>query len=111
VALGHKIQMDTDYLTPMAYDCIRLANDAADILKSELGAACSQFRTEDDYLHGIMEYVKAIRDDPQGYLDRWDLLEEADVVEFRNSIQVLHDHIAKTIKTPVSERGEPEFKR
>lgn len=102
--------MDTDYLTPLAYDCIRLANDAADALKLDLGAACSQFHTEDDDLHGIMEYVKAIGDDPEGYLDRWDLLEDADVVEFRNRIQLLHDHIAKTIKTPVSERGEPEFK-
>ncbi len=31
--------MDTDSLTPMDYDCIGLADDAADTLKSELGAA------------------------------------------------------------------------
>jgi len=39
--------MDTDYLTEMAYDCIRLAMDATDVLKIELGAACKQYRTEE----------------------------------------------------------------
>ncbi len=46
---GRKTEMDTDYLTPMAYDCIRLADDATDVLRSEIGAACSQY-PEDEAL-------------------------------------------------------------
>lgn len=36
------IILDTSDLTPMAYDCIRLANTATDILKTDVGAACGQ---------------------------------------------------------------------
>jgi len=64
--LGQKIEMDTDYLTPMAYDCIRLAGDATDVLKSEIGAACCQYRGEDEYLQGILADVKEIEEDPKG---------------------------------------------
>lgn len=49
--------MDTDYLTEMAYHCIRLANDASDTLKAELGAMCSRFKDEEAYLKGILRYV------------------------------------------------------
>ena len=102
--------MDTDYLTPMAYDCIRLADDATDVLKSELGAACSQYRGEDAYLAGILADVKEIEEDPEDYLDWWNLLEQTDIAEFRKKIRVLREHIEKTIETPTAERGEPEFK-
>jgi hypothetical protein len=102
--------MDTDYLTPMAYDCIRLADDATDVLKSELGAACSQYRDEDAYLQGILADVKEIEEDPEDYLDWWNLLDQTDVAEFRHKVLVLREHIEKTIKTTIAERGEPEFK-
>lgn len=101
--------MDTDYLTPMAYDCIRLADESTDVLKSEIGAACSQYQSEDEYLQGILTDVKEIEEDPEDYLDWWNLLEQIDITEFRKRIQVLHEHIEKTIKTPIAERGEPEF--
>ena len=57
--------MDTDYLTRMAYHCIICANDATDVLKSELGAVCGNYSNEDDYLKGILEYVKQIEEDPK----------------------------------------------
>lgn len=102
--------MDTDYLTPMAYDCIRLADDATDVLKSELGAASSQYRGEDAYLKGILADVKEIEEDPEDYLDWWNLLEQVDIVDFKSRIRVLREHIEKTIETTVAERGEPKFK-
>jgi len=101
--------MDTDYLTQMAYDCIRLANDAIDVLKSELGAACGKYRTEDEYLKGILKDVRAIEKDPRGYLDYWNLLEETDIRVFKRKLKVLRDHIERTIATPLKERGEPEW--
>ena len=85
--------MDTDYLTPMAYDCITLAYDAIDVLRSELGAACMHFDDED-------AYVKEIEEDPEDYLDDWNLLEETDLTRFRQKIQVLRQHVEKTIATP-----------
>ena len=101
--------MDTDYLTPMAYECIRLANEATDVLKSELGAACSEYRTEDDYLKGILEDVKEIEEDPREYLGGWSLLDQTNIQAFKRKITILREHIEKTITTPLAERGEPEW--
>ncbi len=101
--------MDTDYLTPMAYECIRLANRATDVLKSEIGAACSHYRTEDAFLKGILADVKEIEEAPVDYLDFWNLIEETNIPEFKNRIRVLCEHIEKTMKTPIEERGNPEF--
>ena len=39
--------MDTDYLTEMAYDTIRLAYVASYYLKADIDAMCSQFKSED----------------------------------------------------------------
>ena len=94
----------------MAYDCIRIADEATDVLKSEIGAACSQYKSEDAYLHGILSDVKEIEEDPEEYLDWWNLLEQMDVKVFKRNICVLCQHIEKTIQTPIAKRGEPEFK-
>lgn len=102
--------MDTDYLTQMAYDCIRFADCAADVLKSALGAACSQYRGEDAYLQGILADVKEVEENPEDYLNWWNLLEQTDVAEFGKRIRVLREQIEKTIRTPIAERGEPDFK-
>ena len=101
--------MDTDQLTPMAYDCILLANEAIDVLKSELGAACGKYRTEDEYLKGILKEVRAIEKGPRGYLDDWNLLEETDIRVFKRKVKTLREHIEKTIATPLKERGKPEW--
>jgi hypothetical protein len=71
--------MDTNQLTQMAYDNIWVANDASHFLKSELGAACSRFKKEDDYLAGILIYVKEIETAPVDWLDYWNTEEETDL--------------------------------
>ena len=101
--------MDTDYLSEMDYDCIRLAMDATDVLRIELGAACGQYRTEDEYLKGILKDVRAIERDPRKYLDWWNLLEETDIRTFKKKVKALRDHIEKTIATPLKERGKPKW--
>lgn len=101
--------MDTNCLTPMARECIGFAQDATPTLAAELGAACSQYQDEDAYLHGILADVQEIEEDPEDYLDWWNLLEEVDMKTFQRKIRVLREHIEKTIATPIAERGEPEF--
>jgi hypothetical protein len=107
---GVEMGMDTDYLTPMAYDCIWLAEEAIDVLKTELGAACNLYPDENVYLRGILTFVKEIEEDPEGYLRWWNLFEQTDIAVFRERIRMLREHIEKTIKTPIAERGEPEFR-
>ncbi len=103
-------KMDTDYLTPMAYDCIRLATDATHFLRSQLGAECGHYRGEDAYLRGILADVKEIDDDPEGYLDGMNLLDDTDIAAFTRNIRALREHIERTIGTPIADRGEPRWK-
>jgi len=59
---------------------------------------------------GILTDVKEIEEDSEAYLDWWNLLEQADIGEFKNKIRVLREHIERTIGTPIAERGEPALK-
>jgi uncharacterized coiled-coil DUF342 family protein len=101
--------MDTDYLTQMAYDCLIYANDATDVLKSELGAACKEFKTEDEYLAAILDHVTEIEEDPEDYLDWWNLLDQTDIKAFKKKIQRLKKHIQETMQTPLKDRGKPRW--
>ena len=101
--------MDTDQLTPMVYGCLRLAADASDCLKTELGAACSEFRDEDEYLVGMLEYVTEIEADPESFLDEWDLADDMDLRSFRQKLRVLREYIQETITTPIGQRGKTEW--
>jgi hypothetical protein len=60
--------MDTNDLTDMAYACIGLADEAVDVLKSEIGAGCSHYSSEDAYLKGVLAYIRDIEDEPAGGL-------------------------------------------
>lgn len=100
--------MDTDDLTEMAYESIGLAGEANDCLRAELGAVCSRYRNEDDYLKGILAHVMRIERAPQNYIDEWGLPEEAEV-EFTPKVRALREHIERTLAVPLAERGEPAF--
>lgn len=60
--------MDTDNLTEMAYRTIIIADDAADTLKCELGVLCGRFKTEDEYLTGVLDYLAELAKAPEVYL-------------------------------------------
>jgi hypothetical protein len=78
--------MDTDYLTPMAYEIIIRANGILDVLKTEIGASCARYDTGDSFLTGTLQFVdKKIRE-PESYLDFWDYFNEIDVDQ--NSIRI-----------------------
>ncbi|MDZ7723590.1 MAG: hypothetical protein U5R06_12505 [candidate division KSB1 bacterium] len=67
--------MDTDNLTPMAYECIVFAYSVIDILAVELGAAARNYTNEEEYLKGILTFVTGIESDPIDYLESWNLEE------------------------------------
>ena len=101
--------MDTDYLTPMAYECLHLAYDAADVLRTDIGVVCRQYSTEDEYLRGILQDLREIVKDPEDYLDSWNLLDETEVCLFAERVRTLVEHIEKTIGTPLADRGAPDW--
>lgn len=100
--------MDTDDLSEMAYESIRLAGEASGCLRAEIGAACSRYRNEDDFLRGILAHVRKIERSPSNYIEDWDLPEDEEV-NLAATVRSLREHIEKTIAVPLVERGKPGF--
>jgi len=98
--------MDTDDLTPMAYESIGIANEITDFLKCDLGVRSENYKDEDAYLKGILKFVRKIRRDPEDYLDYWNLWDELDLAVFKNGLEGLEKHILKTIDTQFDKRGD-----
>jgi len=97
--------MDTDDLTEMAYESIIIANGITDFLKCDLGVRSNDYKDEDAYLNGILKFIQKIKNDPEGYLDYWNLWEELDLGVFVKEVAKLEEHIKKTIETPIEQRG------
>jgi len=98
--------MDTDDLTEMAYESIVIANAITDFLKCDIGVRSMEYDDENAYLKGILIFVRKIIDDPESYLDYWNLWEELDLTSFKKGIEFLEKHILKTLKTPIEQRGK-----
>lgn len=99
--------MDTDDLTPMAYQSILIADRITDDLAVNLGVISRDYSKEDDYLEGILEFVMEIQSYPVEYLDSWDLVDVLELERFRASIENLIAHIRRTIQTSMNQRGTP----
>ena len=67
--------MDTNDLTPMAYDTIGMAGDVLDVLRSEIGASASDYNTEDEFLRGVRRHLRSILRSAREYLDFWNYLD------------------------------------
>jgi hypothetical protein len=102
--------MDTDYLTPMAYEIIINADDILDVLKTEIGASYVGYDTEDSFLTGTLQFIDTTTRDLEFYLDFWNCLDEIDADEFKKHLAVLKRLTTRVIETPLSERGKPPFK-
>ncbi|MFH1350553.1 MAG: hypothetical protein ABII26_06400 [Pseudomonadota bacterium] len=98
--------MDTDDLTEMAYQSIVMADRITEYLKCDLGVRSMDYEDEDAYLHGILNFVREIKTDPEAYLDSWNLLDDIDLDAFVKGIEGLEKHILKTIETPLGQRGD-----
>ena len=101
--------MDTDDLTPMAHEIIDLAYGEEDALRSEIGASAINYKSEEEFLKGTLNYVEEIIEDPEEYLDSWNLLDLIDVSEFEQRLQKVKKQILETQSTPIRDRGKPPF--
>jgi len=104
-------RMDTDDLTPMAYETLSRAFEFCDALRAEIGASASEFRTEDDFLRGTRRFLNEILADPEDYLDFWNLVDDTDVKAFVRGVKSVRGHVTTTLKTPRDQRGKPPFEK
>jgi hypothetical protein len=107
---GDGLLMDTDCLTHMAYEIIIKADEILDVLKTEIGASCARYNSEESFLKGTLQFIESKIRDPESYLDFWNCIDEIDVDQFKKDLKGLKRYIIEVIETPLSERGEPPFK-
>jgi len=101
--------MDTDDLTPMAYEIIVRASKVLDVLKTEIGASCAKYDNEDSFIKGTLNFIEKKIEAPESYLIFWNYLGEVDIVRFRSGLKDLRMFIIKVINTPLQDRGDPPF--
>jgi len=97
--------MDTDDLTEMAYHTLRLADTIARDLTLELGVASKDYRTEDEYLQGMLGIIRDIKKHAREFLEDNELDDKMSLKEFRGSLVRLEEHIKSTLGVPIEKRG------
>ena len=99
--------MDTDEFSEMAYDIIVRAARTSDTLKAELGALSSRYKSENEWLRGASRHLKKIINNPQEYVDYWNLEEEEDIMSDRikKASEDLLQRIDRVLMTTLHERG------
>ena len=102
--------MDTDDLTPMAYETIVMAEEVLDVLKTEIGASASDKKSEDDFLRGVTAHLRGVLRSAREYLDDWNYLDSVDIKSFRRDVKEILTHVDLTLSTPYEQRGKPPFK-
>ena len=103
--------MDTDDLTEMAYETLAQAYAVCDVLRVEIGASAASCKTEEEFLRGTLEFLDAILEDPEEYLESWNLLAETNAQSFVRGIGVVRHHVSATLNTPIGQRGKPPFEK
>jgi hypothetical protein len=99
--------MDTDQLSEKAYGCIMSAGKFSKALRAILGAGCSNFSNEDEYLRWALDFVTRWNDNPQESWEDWG--QEVPLPKFKTGLAKLRLHMAQTISMPVAERGKTAF--
>jgi hypothetical protein len=103
--------MDTDDFSEMSYDIIVRAARTSDTLKAELGALSGRYKSENEWLRGVSRHLKKIINDPQEYVDYWNLQEKEGITP--EEIKKLADNLFRVseivLVTPIKERGTRDW--
>lgn len=95
--------MDTDDLSEMAYAIIARTAQVSNTLKADLGARSRHYDNEDAWLRGVSKFLKKIIEEPEEYVDYWNLEEEEGVTAtmIRAVATELSHHVELTLsKSP-----------
>ena len=101
--------MDTDSLSPMAYEVVIKADEIMDGLRMEISTSCSDCESEDDFLKSASSFIDETLQNPRDYLEDWDYLDHVDIAQFEAELKDLKKYIQDVIRTPLEIRGTPPF--
>ena len=98
--------MDTHDFSEMAYGIIVSAAQVSDTLKADLGFRAARYKTEDDWLRGVRNFLDAIARKPEEYVDDWDLEHEEGVTSsvLKNTAMELSRRAEETLAIPLPQR-------
>lgn len=65
--------MDTDDLTENAYEILRYTHKVNEFLWVEFGNMCRNYKNEDAYLNGLLNYTMAVMNSPDEFSEAWSL--------------------------------------
>ena len=96
--------MDTDELSEEAYEILRMAQQINEFLWVELGAASKRYKSEEEYLSGMLLLINRMKDDSERFQDRWLLEDPID----EESLLLLERYIHRVQKIPYLKRRLPD---
>jgi hypothetical protein len=81
------------------------------ILKAELGAMSRHFQNEDGWLRGVRDHLGEIIEDPDEYVDYWNLEEAEDLsaTMIEECSGELYSRVNEILATSLSNRGRREW--
>ena len=97
--------MDTDDLSEMAYEILRIAEHANHILTLELAVLSRHFRSEDEYLAAVRRRIHNIREGAADFVESWGIQDEISTAQLCTVLSAIDNHILKTLDTPMQTRG------
>jgi len=99
--------MDTDNLSEKAYGIIVHAAQVSDTLKADLGARSLRYASEDDWLRGVQKLIQKIIQEPDEYMDYWNLEEEEGVTasQIQEIAGYLYRRADETLARPFPKRN------
>ncbi|MEK7699433.1 MAG: hypothetical protein AAB332_03435, partial [Planctomycetota bacterium] len=104
IILGER-NMDTDDISEMAYQTLRISESINHIITVEIGAMSNRYKDEDAYLKAILRHIRCIKRFPNNYIEEWSLEGEITSEELCEGIYKIEKHILITLSTPVNMRG------
>jgi hypothetical protein len=100
--------MDTDDFSELSRGIIVRAAQISDTLKAELGALSGRYKNEDDWLRGVKKHLQRIIEDPDEYVDFWNLGEEEGITAttIRNLASGLGRQADEVLSRPLDQRSQ-----
>ena len=97
--------MDTNDLTVKAYEVLNISEETNHLITVHIGAMCSRFSNENDFLEAVSELINSIKDNPEDFIDNWDLADEVNIASLHTGLSKLQNYVFKIIQTPFENRG------
>ncbi len=97
--------MDTDDLTENAYEILPYTHEVNEFLWVEFGSMCRNYKNEDEYLNGLLNYTIDIKNSPDEFSDAWNLEENIETKELLK----IEEKIRNVLSIPLEKRQQSMF--